>query len=103
MAIYPILKMGDARLLRVAQPVTAFDTDALHQLVQDLLDTMRAANGAAQSWRFAKTPTAGKVLFTSAANALPVAQAAGLTNIHVEKADDGTGTQRAVYRIDLGQ
>ena len=46
MAIYPILKMGDARLLRVAQPVTAFDTDALHQLVQDLLDTMRAANGA---------------------------------------------------------
>jgi 2',3'-cyclic-nucleotide 2'-phosphodiesterase/3'-nucleotidase len=63
----------------------------------------RAANGAAQSWRFAKTPTAGKVLFTSAANALPVAQAAGLTNIHVEKADDGTGTQRAVYRIDLGQ
>lgn len=63
----------------------------------------RAANGAAQSWRFAKTPTAGKVLFTSAANALPVAQAAGLVNISVEKADDGTGTQRAVYRIDLGQ
>ena len=46
MAIYPILKMGDARLLRTAQPVTEFDTDALHQLVQDLLDTMRAANGA---------------------------------------------------------
>ena len=46
MAIYPILKMGDARLLRTAQPVTAFDTDALHQLVQDLQDTMRAANGA---------------------------------------------------------
>ncbi|MFE1573424.1 bifunctional 2',3'-cyclic-nucleotide 2'-phosphodiesterase/3'-nucleotidase [Comamonas odontotermitis] len=63
----------------------------------------RAANGAAQSWRFAKTPTAGKVLFTSAANALSVAQAAGLANISVDKADDGTGTQRAVYRIDLGQ
>lgn len=46
MAIYPILKMGDARLLRTAQPVTEFDTDALHQLVQDLLDTMRDANGA---------------------------------------------------------
>jgi peptide deformylase len=41
-----ILKMGDARLLRTAQPVTAFDTDALHLLVTDLLDTMRAANGA---------------------------------------------------------
>lgn len=46
MAIYTILKMGDARLLRTAQPVTEFDTEALHQLVQDLLDTMRDANGA---------------------------------------------------------
>lgn len=41
-----ILKMGDPRLLRVAQPVTAFDTDALHLLISDLIDTMRAANGA---------------------------------------------------------
>ncbi|GAB2480514.1 bifunctional 2',3'-cyclic-nucleotide 2'-phosphodiesterase/3'-nucleotidase [Comamonas humi] len=63
----------------------------------------RAANGAARSWRFAKTPTAGKVLFTSAANALPVAQAAQLANVSLDQADDGSGTQRAVYRIDLGQ
>jgi len=41
-----ILKMGDPRLLRTAQPVTGFDNDALHLLVTDLLDTMRAANGA---------------------------------------------------------
>jgi peptide deformylase len=41
-----ILKMGDIRLLRTAQPVTAFDSDALHLLITDLLDTMRAANGA---------------------------------------------------------
>ena len=41
-----ILKMGDPRLLRIAQPVTEFDTDALHLLITDLLDTMRAANGA---------------------------------------------------------
>lgn len=46
MAIHEILKMGDARLLRVAQPVREFDTDALHQLVADLIDTMRAAQGA---------------------------------------------------------
>jgi len=46
MAVREILKMGDARLLRVAQPVTAFDTDALHLLITDLLDTLRAANGA---------------------------------------------------------
>ena len=46
MAVREILKMGDPRLLRVAQPVTQFDTDALHLLITDLLDTMRAANGA---------------------------------------------------------
>jgi peptide deformylase len=46
MTIHAILKMGDARLLRVAQPVTHFDTDELHLLVSDMLDTMRAANGA---------------------------------------------------------
>ncbi len=46
MGVREILKMGDPRLLRVAQPVTAFDTPALHALVADLFDTMRAANGA---------------------------------------------------------
>ena len=46
MTVRTILKMGDARLLRVAPPVTEFDTDALHLLLTDLLDTMHAANGA---------------------------------------------------------
>ena len=46
MALHTILKMGDPRLLRVAQPVTAFDTDDLHRLVQDMRETMRAAQGA---------------------------------------------------------
>lgn len=46
MAIQTILKMGDPRLLRVAQPVQAFDTPALHQLVADMEDTMAAAHGA---------------------------------------------------------
>jgi peptide deformylase len=46
MTVREILKMGDARLLRMAQAVTEFDTDALHLLVTDMLDTMRAANGA---------------------------------------------------------
>jgi len=45
MAIHEILKMGDARLLRVAPPVVNFDTPELDQLVQDMLETMRAANG----------------------------------------------------------
>lgn len=38
--------MGDARLLRVAQPVTRFDTPELHELIADMFDTMRALNGA---------------------------------------------------------
>jgi peptide deformylase len=46
MTIHTLLKMGDPRLLRVAQPVTAFDTDALHLLISDMLDTMAAAHGA---------------------------------------------------------
>ena len=46
MAIREILKMGDPRLLRVAPPVTTFDTPELHALVADMFDTMAAANGA---------------------------------------------------------
>ncbi len=46
MTIREILKMGDARLLRVAPSVTAFDTDALHLLVSDMFDTMRSVDGA---------------------------------------------------------
>lgn len=46
MTVRDILKMGDPRLLRVAQPVTDFDSDALHLLISDMLDTMRAVNGA---------------------------------------------------------
>lgn len=46
MPIQPILKMGDPRLLRVAQPVKQFNTPELHALLTDLQDTMKAANGA---------------------------------------------------------
>jgi peptide deformylase len=46
MAVREILRMGDPRLLRQALPVTRFDTPELHQLLQDMQDTMAAANGA---------------------------------------------------------
>jgi peptide deformylase len=46
MTVQTIIKMGDPRLLRHAQPVAAFDTPGLHRLVADLQDTMAAANGA---------------------------------------------------------
>lgn len=46
MAVHEILKMGDPRLLRVAQPVQHFDTPDLHALIADMFETMAAANGA---------------------------------------------------------
>lgn len=44
--IRDILKMGDSRLLRIAQPVTRFNTPELRALVEDMFDTMAHANGA---------------------------------------------------------
>jgi peptide deformylase len=46
MTVRDILKMGDARLLRVAEPVQAFDTPQLHALIADMRETMAAVNGA---------------------------------------------------------
>jgi len=46
MTVREILKMGDPRLLRVAQPVQRFDTPELHALIADMFDTMHAARGA---------------------------------------------------------
>ncbi len=46
MTVREILKMGDPRLLRVAQPVREFDTPELHALIADMFDTMAAAQGA---------------------------------------------------------
>lgn len=45
MAVHEILKMGDPRLLRVAQPVAAYDTPELHALIGDMFETMAAAGG----------------------------------------------------------
>ena len=46
MTIREILKMGDARLLRLAEPVRTFDTPELHALIADMRETMTAVNGA---------------------------------------------------------
>ena len=46
MAVREILKMGDPRLLRVAEPVRQFGTPELEALIADMFDTMHAANGA---------------------------------------------------------
>lgn len=46
MAIKTVLRMGDSILLMKATPVEQFDTPALHELIQDLEDTMQHMNGA---------------------------------------------------------
>jgi peptide deformylase len=43
--IREILKMGDPRLLRIAQPVASLDDPALGAIIADLYETMHAAHG----------------------------------------------------------
>ncbi|WP_273428295.1 peptide deformylase [Chitinibacter tainanensis] len=45
MAVREIVRMGDPRLQRQAQPVTEFATAALSELITDLQDTMQAQGG----------------------------------------------------------
>jgi peptide deformylase len=44
--IREVLRMGDPRLLRLAQPVTAFGTPQLAALLHDMRDTMAHLDGA---------------------------------------------------------
>jgi peptide deformylase len=46
MTVREILKMGDPRLLRVAEPVREFGTPEMEALIADMFDTMHEANGA---------------------------------------------------------
>jgi len=46
MAIREVLKMGDPRLLAVAQPVVEFGTPELENLLTDMRETMLDLNGA---------------------------------------------------------
>jgi peptide deformylase len=46
MAIREVLKMGDPRLLAVAEPVREFGTPELENLLADMRDTMRDLDGA---------------------------------------------------------
>jgi len=46
MPIKNVLRMGDARLLQRAEPVSSFSTPELRELLADMQDTMQALNGA---------------------------------------------------------
>jgi 2',3'-cyclic-nucleotide 2'-phosphodiesterase/3'-nucleotidase len=77
--------------------------DVVIGYVRNNASITRAANGAAKSWRFTKVQTAGDVVFSSGANALGVAQAAGLANVSLLAADDGSGTGKSKYKLDLSK
>jgi peptide deformylase len=46
MTVRTVLKMGDPLLLKIAEPVTTFDSPELNALLEDMLDTMKAYQGA---------------------------------------------------------
>lgn len=46
MAIQPVIRLGDPRLLAVADEVKSFGTAELDSLIEDMFDTMHAENGA---------------------------------------------------------
>lgn len=77
--------------------------DVVIEYVRKNPQITRAANGAAKSWRFTQVMTAGDVVFSSGADALPVAQAAGLAGVSLLAADDGSGKGMAKYKIDLSK
>jgi len=77
--------------------------DVVIDYVRKNASVTRAANGAAKSWRFTQDKTAGDVVFSSGANALSVAQAAGLSNVSLLAADDGTGKGTSKYKLDLSK
>ena len=45
MAIRPVLRMGDVRLLNTAGHISNFQGEALRELLQDMRDTMQALDG----------------------------------------------------------
>ena len=46
MAARQVLKIGNPRLLEVAEPVTSFNTSQLDDIINDMFDTMAAHDGA---------------------------------------------------------
>ncbi len=46
MAVRKVLRMGTPSLAEVSLPVAEFDTQALHELIDDMYDTMAACEGA---------------------------------------------------------
>jgi peptide deformylase len=93
MAIRPILRLGHPVLRQVAAPVTAFGTPALRELVHDMLETMRANDGAGLAANQIGVPTR-VVVFELASNPrYPDAEPVPLT-VLVNPEIEVVGTER---------
>ncbi|HSD37448.1 MAG TPA: bifunctional 2',3'-cyclic-nucleotide 2'-phosphodiesterase/3'-nucleotidase [Rhodocyclaceae bacterium] len=77
--------------------------DVLIAYIKSVKTITRVTNGAARSWRFTPVAVAGPVTFSSAQGMLALAQASGLANVSLLRADDGSGKQLSVYAIDLSK
>jgi len=77
--------------------------DVVVNYIRKNVNITRAANGSARSWRFTTVTTAGPVVFSSGPSALSVAQAAGLANVSLLAADDGSGKGTSKYAVDLSR
>ncbi|MBS0555944.1 MAG: bifunctional 2',3'-cyclic-nucleotide 2'-phosphodiesterase/3'-nucleotidase [Proteobacteria bacterium] len=74
--------------------------DVLIDYVRAKREITRSLFGDMRNWHFAKTRTAGPVIFTSAAGKLDLAHADGIDNVTLLK-NNGDGT--ATYAIDLSK
>ncbi|PCC67794.1 2',3'-cyclic-nucleotide 2'-phosphodiesterase / 3'-nucleotidase [Nannocystis exedens] len=77
--------------------------EVLIAYIKKISELTRAANGSARSWRFKQVVTMGPVTFSSAQNALPKAQEAGIAGISLVQQDDGSGKSLSLYAIDLSK
>lgn len=77
--------------------------DVLIAYIKSAKNITRANNGSDRSWRFTKVATAGSVTFPSAQGKLALATAAGLSNISLFQADDGSGKGISLYAVDLSK
>ncbi|GAA5180289.1 bifunctional 2',3'-cyclic-nucleotide 2'-phosphodiesterase/3'-nucleotidase [Niveibacterium umoris] len=77
--------------------------DVLIAYIKAIKTVTRAANGSDRSWKFTKVTTAGPVTFNSSAGKLSLASAAGLNNVSLLRADEGSGKNLSVYALDLSK
>ncbi len=85
----------------LASPDT--NRDVLIQYIKAIKTLNRKSHGSHRSWRFTKVTTAGPITFKSAIGKLPLAAAAGVNNVSLFKADDGSGKGLSVYQVDLSK